>query len=148
MNEREFYSGIPPRVDEIKPVLAKIGRRYPRVISIYLFGSVARGEADWRSDIDLLFLVRDACGSAVLRTLLRDPDYIELEGEALRRLEGGLGPIIVDLEELLSAFDTLVDKILEEGILLYGRDLASIVVGVDRSKYESKENLLDLVNSL
>ena len=58
MEEQHDYSGIPPDIDDLKYFAKTLGAKFSNIISIYLFGSVARGDADWKSDVDLLFLVR------------------------------------------------------------------------------------------
>jgi len=53
-NESELnLSNIEVDLKPIKIIAEKIGEKYSFIISIYLFGSVARGNASKESDIDL-----------------------------------------------------------------------------------------------
>lgn len=146
--EREFFTGIPPTREYLTGILATVGRRHPEILSIYVFGSVARGDATWRSDLDLLFLVREGTSRQVFRVLATDPDYQALEGEVLRRLEGGLGPVVTGPEEIFAAYDTLADRVSQEGWHVYGLSLVDALADVDRSKHAPASNWRELVESL
>jgi len=80
--------------------------------------------------------------------LTQDEDYKILNDWAIRIVEGGLVPFICDSKELLINFDTLPDKILKEGILLYGTQLSEIISQIPRRSKFNSPNLLDLVRSL
>jgi predicted nucleotidyltransferase len=98
---------------------AKHVSNIPKIYGIFLFGSVARGEADKKSDIDFLI---------VLDTQ-QDPDLMDERNE--------VSQIALDLEKRLdrniqlvfsnSRFDKLdrqfIEDVLREGIILFGRPL-------------------------
>lgn len=84
----------------------------PAVVAVYLFGSVARGRSDRRSDVDIgvLFSRSDAAGS-------------DEAGAFLDRLESA-GARHVDLVVLNSAPSDLVHRVLRDGVLLLDREPA------------------------
>ena len=142
----------PIRVEDfayLNEVVRDVGTSYPLVRSIYLYGSVARGDADAQSDLDLFFLVEEGNSQVFLKRFLHDPKYWQIfDWVHSQGLEGGLNCIVAGPEELIREYDTLADKIVLEGTLLYGADLESELSDVDRQKYESKESLLDLIQSI
>ena len=52
-----------------------------RVVAVALFGSVARGEASWRSDIDLFVVVKDLPGGLERRFRIYDAAYEPIKGD-------------------------------------------------------------------
>lgn len=110
---------LPARVPSAEDlVLAEIIRRLVSAYQpekIYLFGSVARGDAGPDSDFDIMVVVRDTT-PALLRDC--DPGY-----QALRGL-GVAKDILVwtrsDFESRLTLRASLPSTVLREGKLLYG----------------------------
>lgn len=51
---RATFAGPKPTLESLLPALAAFGRAHPTIERIELFGSVARGEATVRSDVDLV----------------------------------------------------------------------------------------------
>ncbi|MHA1151016.1 MAG: nucleotidyltransferase family protein [Promethearchaeota archaeon] len=133
--------------NSIRTFAEKISQRYQQIKSIYLFGSVARGDADERSDIDLFLLVKGK-SSEFFVLLSKDEDYRVFEDWALGKVEGGINPFICNEEELKDDFDTLIKKILNEGIRLYGQDLKEIKGLIRDKKNGNSLTLLELVRSL
>ncbi len=125
-----------------------LGSKFPNVRSIYLFGSVARGEADEASDVDLLLLVNDSTPIAIFDKIRSDKEFKWLEDWSLDWVEGGLNAILTTPTELVRVYDTLVDKILLEGTRLYGEDLAQATKHIPRIKPLSHTELFNLINSL
>jgi predicted nucleotidyltransferase len=83
----------------------------PGVVAVYLFGSVARGQAGRSSDVDLAVLY-DSTPPATLEGL-----GLELAGE----LEAAIGRT-VDLVVLNRAPPDLVHRVLRDGVLVVERD--------------------------
>lgn len=83
-----------------------------RLAALWLFGSVARGSATPRSDVDIAVLRSEP---VLVRTL--DDLTFELEAQFARLLEHEVQ--VVDVE---TAPDDLVHRILRDGILLVERD--------------------------
>jgi len=133
--------------EKIKTAAEKVGMNHSEIRSIYLFGSMARKDADNYSDIDILFVVSNNPEEFYLK-LIHDEDYKILNDWAIEIVEGGLVPFICDSKELVLNFDTLPDKILKEGILLYGTQLSEIIREVPQKNKSHSPNLLDLVRSL
>lgn len=80
--------------------------------------------------------------------LSKDPDYNELEDWAFNQVESGLSPLICNKQEIKKNFDTLIDRILMEGICLYGMELNAYLKENPREIKEPETDLLDLVRSL
>ena len=134
-------------INQIRRIAEKIGPKYPQIKSIYLFGSVARGDADKKSDIDLFFLVIGK-SSDLITILTHDEDYGTFENWAFEKVEGGVNPIVCNRDELINDFSTLTEKILFEGIRLYGQDLKEMQGLIQDKDKKNKVNLLDLVRTL
>ena len=131
----------------IKIFAEKIGEKYSFIISIYLFGSAARGNANKESDIDF-FILTEGNSSEIFLTLSHDEDYKKLEDLAFDVVEGGLSPLICNKKELIDDFDTLLEKILKEGIRLYGENLEIVLSQIPRKKKKNESELLEIVRSL
>jgi len=105
-----------PSADD--PVLAEIVRRLAEVYRperIYLFGSVARGEAGLNSDYDLMILVPDA-----VPPRLRSEDA----GYGVLRGTGAVADILVwtrgDFDRQLHLNASLPSTVVREGRVVYG----------------------------
>lgn len=84
------------------------------VVCAYLFGSVARGEARARSDIDVAVLLDDAPSTDPLEARLRIAATIEQRA--------GVGP--VEVVVLNEAALQLVGRVLTDRLVLFSRDEA------------------------
>lgn len=147
-NESELnLSNIEVDLKPIKIFAEKIGEKYSFIISIYLFGSVARGNASKESDIDLFILI-EGNPTEIFLILSNDEVYKNLEDWSFDIVEGGLSPLICNRKELIDDFDTLLNKILKEGICLYGANLDMILSQIPRKKRKTKSQLLEIVRSL
>jgi len=99
-----------------------------RLISICLFGSVARGEAKPDSDIDILVIVESVSKDIGIR--IKETNYIHQElkkSEAyltLRRskVSGLISDIFFTPEEIKKHPPILLD-IIEDGVILYDKNL-------------------------
>ncbi len=136
------------KINSIKKYTTRIGLRNPQILSLYLFGSVARDEADALSDLDLLFLVPPELAGNFFGILAHDPAYFTLESWILSILEGGINPLILDPLDLVAGYDTLISRIEQEGILLYGKPLHHVIRSIPRRKQPATPSLLELVESL
>lgn len=74
--QREFHKPVKVAIDELESKLEN-------VLGIILYGSVARGEADRRSDIDIWVLVSEdrASNQRAVNNLERDLEEREFEGD-------------------------------------------------------------------
>ena len=103
--------------DDLLEALVQIcGRLKPRPHAVFLFGSLARGERNFR-DIDLLFVVTKAPERATLH------DAVAEELEAIRpSFKVPVSAIVATEGELqLQKFAPLKKEILRDGLLLYGK---------------------------
>ncbi|MFH0761111.1 MAG: nucleotidyltransferase domain-containing protein [Bacteroidota bacterium] len=65
-----------PILDVIKPQLIEVFKTDPRIRKGWIFGSVARNEADWKSDIDVMILVDETSNFSLF-----DLAEIQYQGE-------------------------------------------------------------------
>ena len=137
-----------PNLRFISEKVKEIGKNCSQIISIYLYGSVSRGEANKKSDLDLLFLVKKNTRQNFLDVLMRDKKYIQLYHWAINQFEGGIIPLVVSSEELTRDFDTLAEKILLEGLLLYGKEMKEVITREELPIHDRKKDLLGIVRSL
>ncbi len=92
------------------------------LVSVVLFGSVARQECRPYSDIDLVIILREAPKSAFRRREILEPIRAEFEHELEKLWEKGC---YVDFAEVIMTADEakkthrLYLEILEDGIILY-----------------------------
>ncbi|MEM0041395.1 MAG: nucleotidyltransferase domain-containing protein [Candidatus Korarchaeum sp.] len=114
---REYVSMI---VESLK---AKLG---DNLVSVVLFGSVARGEADEGSDIDLLVVLESSSGSfgrrfdvfkEIEKELITSKPRVELRRRGLGAL---ISPVPLTREEVMKHPPILLD-ILTDGIILYDK---------------------------
>jgi predicted nucleotidyltransferase len=88
----------------------------PEVHSLILFGSVAKGEADVRSDVDFL-VISEACEPAS-KELRRRVGEIALDLER----EFGRGVSLVFANKNFDGLDRqFIEEVFREGLILYGR---------------------------
>ncbi|RLF18666.1 MAG: nucleotidyltransferase domain-containing protein [Thermoprotei archaeon] len=102
-----------------------LSRFKDRIVSIALFGSIARGDFKKTSDVDILIIMKDLPKSRMKR--------YELIAEVLDELETirdylldvgiytGISPVILDVNEA-KYFRPLYLDLVEDGIILYDKD--------------------------
>ncbi len=95
----------------MRPLQAFFDRDHAGVVCVYLYGSLARGEAHRESDVDI----------AVLYVKDPPPTLDGLGGELGHSLERHLGKP-VDLLVLNRAPVDLIHRVLRDGVLVYDRD--------------------------
>lgn len=100
----------------------KVSDFIPEVQSILLFGSVARGQATPRSDIDILVLVPNYEGER-FKNLMNSVD--QLATEVSGRHPAKLVPVVVmikDFEQGLKDKKRFAIDVLRDGIVLFGEE--------------------------
>ena len=104
-----------PRQDtaELERLLRKVFRAVPAIAAVYLFGSVARGTAAERSDLDLGLLFVSA---------REDDERHRRLGDLAARLEAAAAPRVVDLVVLNDQGPVFCHEVLLEGRLIYDGD--------------------------
>lgn len=116
---------ISPRYREAVFELAKGLSAVEGVQSLVLFGSVARGEADARSDIDILL---------VLKRKRVVPEANKVLHELERRYQCTIQSVVTD--QHFSGLDrNFVENVFKEGILLYGQQLTVSVKQLQLEPY-------------
>lgn len=113
----EFHEPIRAFVDRVETEIAEADD-VDELLSVVVFGSVARGEADRRSDIDL-FVVVDGDRTTARRLVTGVVDSL-----ADRRFDGDRFAFepYVETEESASRAGSKLQEIFEEGITVYGQD--------------------------
>ena len=106
-------SGVLPR-DEIAERIRRVLERRPEVLEGYLFGSVARGESQAHSDVDVAVFLE------------REPDTpYGYEADLTADLMAGLGMNAVDVVILNRAPPLLYHRVLRDSVRLLARDLVA-----------------------
>lgn len=96
-----------------------------KVLSLVLFGSMARGEERLESDMDLLVVTRDRDSAKDVETRIE-----ELRPLLSRRFGVSLSPYVQTLQEIRRKYDRklpLILGILKDGRRLYGKDLKELL---------------------
>jgi len=111
----------------LKKLEELISSRMPKrdIVSIVLFGSIARREEGPDSDIDLFCIVGDKGDKENFRERL-----LGLNALTLRLFGNSVSPTISAVSEFRRNFkkgEAFVRDILREGVLLYGRPLSDLV---------------------
>lgn len=102
------------------------GTSFP-VVSIILFGSLARGEERSDSDIDVLILTEN---NGDLRKAKKEIESIE--HKVIEEFSNRLSPLIWNVREFQRRYKTkdhLLRQIIKEGIVLHGKTVSEVVAG-------------------
>ncbi len=99
----------------VRKLKQKLMEEMNYIAGIMLFGSVARGEADRKSDIDVLVVVEDRLMEA--RRMMTDV-VAELEEEKINGERYGFEVLVEDVESIKNRSQKLVE-IFSQGIILY-----------------------------
>lgn len=92
-----------------------------KVLSVYLFGSVARGEDTLSSDVDILVLIRRQADKHAVETVIE-----KNKEKAYRLYRLGVGTVVYDKEEferMRAKESPLTEEIIRDGILLTGAEV-------------------------
>lgn len=104
---------ITHNVGELFPEMHKLVEKDPVIITLYLFGSYARGKTTPLSDVDLAVLLDDSVSKE---------DYFDKELELRAEFSGILKTDEIDLVVLNQAPHTLAYKVISDGKVLFCRD--------------------------
>jgi len=98
----------------------------PEVVSIVLFGSIARGEEKPTSDIDLCIVAKDGVDKDVVRGKALELNHLTTE------LFGNMiSPVVFVVSEFRDGFkkeQAVVHEVLRDGILFYGKPPVEIIM--------------------
>lgn len=96
-----------------------------KLISVVLYGSVARGDNRKDSDIDLLLVIKDLPKTITERVILFDKVERKLDDDIMRLMDEGFyvtfSPILKTPEEA-RRFSPIYMDMTEDAIILYDRD--------------------------
>ena len=111
---------MPKEAERLEKIAFEFARRVSKiekVVEVILFGSVARGEADRRSDIDIL-VVLDQKGKPKLE---EHEEISEIALEVGREFDANISLILSD-REFSSMDEYFVESVLSEGKVIYARE--------------------------
>jgi len=96
-----------------------------RLVSVVLYGSVARGDNRKDSDIDLLLVIKDLPKTITERVVLFDKVERKLDDDIMRLMDEGyyvtFSPVLKTPEEAVR-FSPIFMDMTEDAIILYDRD--------------------------
>lgn len=96
-----------------------------RLVSVVLYGSVARGDNRKDSDIDLLLVIKDLSKTITERVILFDKVERKLDDDIMRLMDEGyyvtFSPVLKTPEEAVR-FSPIYMDMTEDAIILYDRD--------------------------
>ncbi len=120
----EAEAAMPKQVEAtIKKVLADSTKH--DIVSLVLFGSMARGTQQSGSDLDLLVILHEKAGVKAI-----EPRIEELRAALFRRFNAPLSPYIQTLSELRRKHRQklpLIGGILKDGRTIYGKDIKELL---------------------
>jgi predicted nucleotidyltransferase len=92
-----------------------------KILAVYLFGSVARGEDTPSSDVDILVILKQPVDRlSVEEALARNKE------QAYKRYRVGVSTITYDYEEfqrMNAQKHPLITEVVKEGVLLFGKEV-------------------------
>ena len=96
-----------------------------RLVSVVLYGSVARGDNRKDSDVDLLLVIKDLPKTITERAILFDKVERKLDDDIMRLMDEGyyvtFSPVLKTPEEA-ARFSPIYMDMTEDAIILYDRD--------------------------
>ncbi len=104
-------TALSPLIETIRHRLLSVIVADERIAAAFIFGSVARGQTNVLSDVDIAVLLYDS-----------DPPPLMYKPELLTEMMSALGRDDVDLVVLNEASAFLQHRILKEGICVFERD--------------------------
>lgn len=111
-------------ISELARDIKKI--KTPGIVSIILFGSVAKGSDDAGSDIDILVVVNEREDN------LKVADEISLnETDFVKKYGNVLSPVIMSRSEFKSGFrnkNSLITDIIKTGRTIAGKDISELII--------------------
>jgi hypothetical protein len=96
-----------------------------KLVSVVLYGSVARGDNRKDSDIDLLLVIKDLPKTITERAILFDKVEKKLDDDIMRLMDEGyyvtFSPVLKTPEEAVT-FSPIYMDMTEDAVILYDRD--------------------------
>jgi len=111
---RVFWLNLEEAKTRLKEAALILAREHPEIEQIWLFGSLARGEAVPGSDADILILLSDSRLPFLDRSTHYQPDSYELGVDVLAYTRS-------EFERMRAEGNRFIDRAMAEGICLYDR---------------------------
>src|SRR3989338_9905895 len=120
--KKEIYQQNPKLKTIIESLISKLTEKFiSEIHSLVLFGSYAKGTATKKSDIDLMFIIRDLKNKSLRESIERECASYEYSHNIK------VSPLITDIEEFRKMFKSkefnVGKETMEHGISLYGHEL-------------------------
>ena len=109
----------------IKKITIKIKKEIPEIISIILFGSVAKAKEKEDSDIDLLIVLPNNADKGAIEKSIDDLSF-----DISRSFGNGISPVLLSAAELKKRYkknDAFIKNIASEGLVLHGKTALEII---------------------
>ncbi len=95
--------------------------------SMYLFGSIVRGDYTSDSDLDILIIVEEGNKKGVRKLLDNSNTFKEANTLFSKKFIEGINPIIDTIQGITENFDTLHETIIREGVLIFGEKIEKLL---------------------
>ncbi len=136
------------KINNIIELLQTFGQKNSQIIkSIYLFGSVMRGDYTNNSDLDLLIIIAEGYKKEVYKRLDTSMEFSEANRLFSQKFSEGITPIIDTIRDLVENFDPLAQTILREGLLVFGEPIA-ILLQASEIRAPEKPALKQLIHEI
>lgn len=116
------------RMKKIIELLKGFGQENRQMIkSMYLFGSIVRGDYTSDSDLDILIIVEEGNKKGVRKLLDNSNAFKEANTLFSKKFIEGINPIIDTIQGITENFDTLHETIIREGVLIFGEKIEKLL---------------------
>lgn len=117
-NEKRVFNVM---VDELKKLL-----NFKNVVTVAFFGSIARGESDYKSDADVLVILKNVAKKEKLADVIHEHSH-----EFISKFGMAVSPYIIDVNEFAKRFDKkdkLIRNMVREAWVVWGKSLSEILI--------------------
>ena len=136
------------KMNKIIELLQIFGQKNSQLIkSIYLFGSIVRGDYTNNSDLDVLIIIAEGAKKEIRKRLDYSNEFIEANRLFSKRFIEGITPLIETIQGLAENFDPLPQTILREGLLVFGEKIETLLRETE-IKVPEKPELKKLINEI
>ena len=116
------------KMNKITELIQTFGQKNSQMIkSIYLFGSIVRGDYTNNSDLDMLIIITEGSRKEAYKRLDTSNEFNEANRLFSQKFIEGITPIIDTIQGLVENFDPLAQTIQREGILVFGETIDNLL---------------------
>jgi len=136
------------KMDRIIELLTIFGQKHRQMIkSIYLFGSMVRGDYGSDSDLDILIIVEKGYKYEIRKRLNNSKEFDEANTLFSNKYIIGINPIIDTLQGIIENFDNLHQTVMREGVLIFGEKIEESMQEIEIKEPEKIE-LKELIEEI